>query len=523
MSGVDFAAAQQRILARRLARSNASPPTRTTPSPSLIPSLPSSLPPQFLALPAPLRTLASSSLSLFHSLQSPYGTRPAFRVGQLDAELLDEELLTLFKGQVSDALKHYGTHLSDEWGLEIVAALRAVLWKLSIWDRGVSYGGWLQGLRYGDARNGTGGEGKALGQPTWGQKVVYGLVTVGGRYGWEKWEDWLLEREGYDAPPFVERLGRLTRALSTGHEIAAFASFLVFLYNGRYRTLVDRVLGLRLVPTSAQTSREVSFEYLNRQLVWHAFTEFLLFILPLVGISRWRRWLAKAWKKAKSMVTRKSEDHDDTIATGELGFLPERTCAICYKDQNPTTGASEADVLAASSGGGGVIGSAQTDITNPYEALPCGCLYDFVCLAQRIEAEEGEGWICLRCGEIVHECKPWSGDVIEENSSRSASGSKGSRKSVVFAAADNEEEEEEVEEVEDVDGEEELRRALSPVDPMPLDDEGADEDTGPSDRDTLDENDIIGESTELVGYEDADADPGVDGASDVSDVEGSDD
>ncbi|TKX23380.1 hypothetical protein C1H76_4448 [Elsinoe australis] len=525
MSTADFAAAQQRILARRAARQNLAsalpPPTSAPSSSSLIPTLPPSLPAQFLSLPAPLRTLAQSSLSLLHTLQSPYGTRPAFRVGQLDAELLDEELLGLFKGQVGDALKYFGQHLADEWGLEIVAGLRVVLWKLSIWDKGVSYGGWLQGLRYADARRGEGrwwgrdGGEEAMGRledPSRVQKLVYGLVTVGGRYGWEKWEDWLLEREGgYEISSLVERLGRVTRALSTGHEIAAFVSFLVFLYNGRYRTLVDRVLGLRLVPTNAQTSREVSFEYLNRQLVWHAFTEFLLFILPLVGISRWRRWLARAWKKAKSMVTRKSEDEDEMVGRGELGFLPERTCAICYKDQNPTTGSSEADIVAASSGGGGVIGSAQTDITNPYEALPCGCIYDFVCLAQRIEGEEGEGWTCLRCGEMVRECKPWSGDVIEEKPSRSTSGSKGSRKSVVFA--DTEEN--------DGDGSdaEELRRVLSPVDPMPLEDE-VDGDVGPSD-DPVEESEMVGDSAEWVGYEDADADAeqDVDAASEVSEGE----
>jgi peroxin-2 len=70
-------------------------------------------------------------------------------------------------------------------------------------------------------------------------------------------------------------------------------------------------------------------------------------------------------------------------------------------------------MLAASGASGGVIGSAQTDVTNPYEAIPCGCIYCFVCLVQRLEAEEGEGWICLRCGELVKECKPWSGDVLE--------------------------------------------------------------------------------------------------------------
>jgi len=207
-------------------------------------------------------------------------------------------------------------------------------------------------------------------------------------------------------------------------------SFLTFLYNGRYRTLLDRILRLRLVPASSQTSREVSFEYLNRQLVWHAFTEFLLFLLPLVGIARWRRILSRTWRRILILFKRgfgrgsDDDDDDDTVKKGELGFLPERTCAICYADQNPAAGAgSEAEMLAATTGGG-VVGSAQTDITNPYESIPCGCVYCFVCLAQRIEAEEGEGWTCLRCGELVKECKPWNGDVLEEQPRQSSNETK---------------------------------------------------------------------------------------------------
>ena len=117
------------------------------------------------------------------------------------------------------------------------------------------------------------------------------------------------------------------------------------------------------------------------------------------------------WRKTKSVIRSGGEDEED-IKTGEFAFLPERTCSICYQDQNSTS-ASEADVIAAA-GASGVIGSAQTDITNPYETIPCGCVYCFVCLAGRLEAEEGEGWTCLRCGEEVKECKPWSGEVIEE-------------------------------------------------------------------------------------------------------------
>lgn len=215
-------------------------------------------------------------------------------------------------------------------------------------------------------------------------------------------------------------LSRLTDYISTSHSIAAFVSFLVFLVNGRYRTLVDRILRIRLTPPSTQASREVSFEYLNRQLVWHAFTEFLLFLLPLVGIGRWRRWISRAWQKmVKSM--RSSADNDETSEKqGELAFLPERTCAICYRDQNPTS-TTETDVLAASASGG-IMGSAQTDIVNPYEAIPCGCIYCFVCIVQKVEAEEGQGWTCLRCGETVKNCQPWNGDVLEEARSQPGTG-----------------------------------------------------------------------------------------------------
>lgn len=222
---------------------------------------------------------------------------------------------------------------------------------------------------------------------------------------------------------------------STAHSIAAFVSFLVFLVNGRYRTLVDRILRIRLTPPSTQVSREVSFEYLNRQLVWHAFTEFLLFLLPLVGINRWRRWLSRMWHRTISTLKATAEDGEVAEKRGELSFLPERTCAICYQEQNPTS-TSESDIIGMSAASGGIIGSAQTDITNPYETIPCGCVYCFVCIAQKLEAEAGEGWICLRCGVIVKQCKPWNGDVLEEDRRP------GTGKNVGFALASSPEDQE---------------------------------------------------------------------------------
>lgn len=240
-------------------------------------------------------------------------------------------------------------------------------------------------------------------------------------------------------------MSRITNLVSTTHSIVAFISFLVFLVNGRYRTLIDRILRIRLAPPSSQVSREVSFEYLNRQLVWHAFTEFLLFLLPLVGISRWRRWVTRAWRKTVAAMRASDDENGAAEKRGQLAFLPERTCAICYQEQNPTS-TSESDLL-GTSGSGGIIGSAQTDITNPYETVPCGCIYCFVCITQKLEAEEGEGWICLRCGELVKQCKPWNGDVLEE-----ARRSSGSGKSVGFAVVADPEEAAEAAGDEEVEG-----------------------------------------------------------------------
>jgi peroxin-2 len=464
----DFAAAQQRIIERRAAREQA-----LTAADRQHHELRAQ---QLSRLPPTLRSLTFELLSFYDGISSPYGTRPAYRVGQVDAELLDEALLGLLKKQAGEGLKLYGAHLKDDWNAEITVALRAVLWKLSIWDHGASYGASLQGLRYIDARRNLDSTNVNERAATRWQRALYGMITVGGRYAWTRWEDRLSSLENsYDEPSsLTQRLSRFTTLISSGHNIAAFMSFLVFLYNGRYRTLTDRLLRLRLVPASNQTSREVSFEWLNRQLVWHAFTEFLLFLLPLVGISRWKRWVARAWKKTKNAFTQlrtgAEQDDDDEINTGELGFLPERTCAICYSDQNPAGGQSEQDLISSTSAGAnsGIIGSAMTDITNPYEADPCGCVYCFVCLAQKIEAEEGEGWICLRCGETIKECRPWSGDVVvskareyeERNEGRSLSRS---RKSVMF---DLEDEQTKALIAEEEEAEEE--KALEAIDPMPM-------------------------------------------------------
>lgn len=67
----------------------------------------------------------------------------------------------------------------------------------------------------------------------------------------------------------------------------------ILLTSFRYVTLVGRLLGMRLVYFRPNMTRRVSFELMNRQLVWHGFAvcfvSFLDYLFPLLirGINHW--------------------------------------------------------------------------------------------------------------------------------------------------------------------------------------------------------------------------------------------
>lgn len=103
MSSTNFAAAQERVLERRRlreteARARRAEQQRASPiNPATV-----------QRLPYPLNRVPGAGWLLWNNVKGRDGTRPAFRVGQVDAELLDEELLSLLKGQVGEALKYFG-------------------------------------------------------------------------------------------------------------------------------------------------------------------------------------------------------------------------------------------------------------------------------------------------------------------------------------------------------------------------------------------------------------------------------
>lgn len=109
---------------------------------------------------------------------------------------------------------------------------------------------------------------------TQGQKIAYGLFTVGGQYAWTRANRYITMK-GWGEMDESSTKYKIYQILQTGEKYwKAFSllNFLIFLWNGRYRTLIDRILAMRLVYSKKSMNRQVSFEFLNRQMVWHAFT-----------------------------------------------------------------------------------------------------------------------------------------------------------------------------------------------------------------------------------------------------------
>jgi hypothetical protein len=70
----------------------------------------------------------------------------------------------------------------------------------------------------------------------------------------------------------------------------------------RYRSVLERLLGARLVYAAPDAQRAISFEYLNRQLVWTEMSELLLFLLPLVDVAALKRALRASLPRLPSLM-----------------------------------------------------------------------------------------------------------------------------------------------------------------------------------------------------------------------------
>ena len=197
---------------------------------------------------------------------------------------------------------------------------------------------------------------------------------------------------------------------------------------------------MSLVPSSSQVKREVSYEFMNRQMVWHAFTvrlslsdrcltssfvkEFLLFLLPLINTRsvqcRATRLISRLKFPAILSVTSQGTPGGPLRKHGKYEALPVDQCAICAENASYILNLGyTVDAFSVAPAAEGVSETPRDDDAPPFPIYTpyitsCGHVYCYHCIAERMmrTADEGldSGWECLRCAESVK-----SADRLEES------------------------------------------------------------------------------------------------------------
>lgn len=89
------------------------------------------------------------------------------------------------------------------------------------------------------------------------------------------------------------------RAIETAWTCLELVNYAIFIIQGKYRGLLERICSARLVYKNLDRGRFVNFEYLNRQLVWGEISELILFFLPLVDIEILKKSLKRYFPRSR--------------------------------------------------------------------------------------------------------------------------------------------------------------------------------------------------------------------------------
>ncbi|TPX34314.1 hypothetical protein SmJEL517_g03015 [Synchytrium microbalum] len=257
--------------------------------------------------------IATKAASLFSS-----PPMKILRVSQLDAESLDAELGNMVQEGFWRIFTHFGDHWKEMYQPEVSVILQYLMSHLSIYATGASYGSQLQNLKYrNESRHFGKYESAMLDAPlTTTQKALHAILHIGAPYAWIRVNRYATLQEWSEMPSnsWQHQVWKYLQVAENVYKVVTTVNFLVFLYDGRYRSVIDRILSMRLVYTRREMARQVSFEFMNRQLVWHAFTEFLLYLVPLINLSSLKNTILRTLSPKSS---------------SDVNLHPS-ICAICF-------------------------------------------------------------------------------------------------------------------------------------------------------------------------------------------------
>lgn len=203
------------------------------------------------------------------------------RVSQLDACELDENIAAILQHQFLEIFRIIESAHIHQLRPELEAFVRFLVWKFSLQTANSTFGQRMLSLTYITEKS------KPL---TFFQNggLFISFILV----------EWLRERCGWLITKFpgLFAVQRLLDYSTTALKTLSLLNFVVFLVQGHYPTLKERILGLTMASTSPQSIQEISHSYLTREILWHGFSEFVFFLLPHLNIFSLRNWARRVLK-----------------------------------------------------------------------------------------------------------------------------------------------------------------------------------------------------------------------------------
>ena len=276
---------------------------------------------------------------------------------------------------------------------EIRLALQGLIMALTVFEGASLPGMALMNLRFRDegtiGRHPTIAGRSGVGGPTLNQqqRLCY-IASALIKYSWTRLlQVALSSRSTATTELWRHGMAKAMRALESAYAILSLGNSLAFVSGmSPYRTLFERLIKVRLVYALPSAPRAVSYEYLNRQLVWSELGEVLLFLLPLVNLDAVKRAIRSTLPRIPAVFSA-----ERAISSFDRSGLDEKTQS---KVDGESTWKNESCPICG-----------KADILQPYVTVPCQHEFCYFCLRSHVLAQR-RTFHCPVCSQQVEAMRP---------------------------------------------------------------------------------------------------------------------
>lgn len=253
---------------------------------------------------------------------SKMASEKVLRISQLDALELDGDLTNVIQEKFFAIFEFLpSVSLLENLKPELKVILRYLIWKWSLASsRGCTFGQEMMSLKYTHSSTGS----TTL---TTRQKYLLLFMSV-----FPSWcSDRLIGISDIFIPPTL-RVDKLINFLKAFLQFCTFINFCCFLLNGLYPSLKERLLKIEMVPRRPQVLRQLTFQFMNREIIWYGFSEFLFSVLPLMNFSPLRNLCHKV---VHNLIPQRERvaDINRCVYCDDMSVLPQiSSCGhvFCY-------------------------------------------------------------------------------------------------------------------------------------------------------------------------------------------------